>query len=38
MTNNNSISKDMDIDGVVRKLTDSVVEAMNTSAEGVHIA
>lgn len=38
MTNNNSISNDMDIDGVVRKLTDGVVEAMNTSAEGVHIA
>lgn len=38
MTNNNTISSDMDIDGVVRKLTDSVVEAMNTSAEGTHIA
>ena len=38
MTNNNSISNDMDIDGVVRKLTDGVVEAMNTSAEGTHIA
>lgn len=38
MTNNNSISHDMDIDGVVRKLTDGVVEAMNTSAEGTHIA
>ncbi len=37
MTNNNSISNDMDIDGVVRKLTDGVVEAMNTSAEGTHI-
>lgn len=38
MTNNNSISSDMDIDGVVRKLTDNVIEAMNTAAEGVHIS
>lgn len=38
MTNNNNISNDMDIDGVVRKLTDGVVEAMNTTADGVHIA
>lgn len=35
-TNNNNINSDMDIDGVVDKLTDGVNEAMEKAAEGVH--
>ena len=35
-TNNNQISSDMDIDGVVSHLTDMAQEAMQTIAEGVH--
>lgn len=35
-TNHNSISSDMDIDGVVDKLTTGVNEAMEKAAEGVH--
>lgn len=36
MTNNNNISSDMDIDGVVEALEEKVYEAMVISAEGVH--
>ncbi len=36
MTNNNSISSDMDIDEVIGKLATGVNEAMAISAEGVH--
>lgn len=35
-TNHNSINSDMDIDGVVDKLTTGVNEAMEKAAEGVH--
>ena len=38
MTNNNNISNDVDVDGVIRRMTDEITEAINTSAEGVHIA
>ena len=38
MTNNNNISKDVDVDGVIRRMTTEITEAINTSAEGVHIA
>lgn len=37
MINNNTISSEMDIDGVVNLLETKVHEAMVTSAEGVHI-
>lgn len=37
MVNNNTISSEMDIDGVVNLLEIKVQEAMVTSAEGVHI-
>lgn len=37
MINNNTISSEMDIDGVVNLLEAKVQEAMVTSAEGVHI-
>ena len=36
MTNNNSISSDMDLDGVVDYLANGVNEAMEKAAEGVH--
>jgi hypothetical protein len=36
MTNNNNISKDMDLDGVVEYLVVGVNEAMEKAAEGVH--
>lgn len=36
MTNNNNISSDMDLDGIVDHLTTSVNEAMEKAAEGVH--
>lgn len=36
MTNHNSISSDMDLDGVVEYLVVSVNEAMEKAAEGVH--
>lgn len=36
MTNNNSISNNMDLDGVVDYLTNGVNEAMEKAAEGVH--
>ena len=35
MTNNNSVSSDMDLDGMITKLNDGVKEAMEKSAEGV---
>ncbi len=37
MTNNNNINNDMDLDGVVDHLTNSVNEAMEKAAEGVHV-
>jgi hypothetical protein len=37
MTNNNNISSDMDLDGVVDYLVIGVNEAMATAAEGVHV-
>lgn len=37
MTNNNNISKDMDIDGVVSKLEDALTEMLHSTSEGVHI-
>lgn len=36
MTNNNSISSDMDLDGLVDYLANGVNEAMEKAAEGVH--
>lgn len=36
-TNNNTISSDWDLDGVVDGLTDAVDEAVNIIAEGVHV-
>ena len=36
MTNNNNISKDIDIDDFIRTVSDGVNEAMKVSAEGVH--
>ena len=36
MTNNNTISNGLDIDGVVERLRDGVNEAMMLNAEGVH--
>lgn len=36
MTNNNNISNDQDIDGIVGKLGDKLREELKTSAEGVH--
>lgn len=36
MTNNNNISSDMDLDGVVDYLANGVNEAMEKAAEGVH--
>ena len=36
MTNNNTINKDMDLDGVVDYLATGVNEAMERAAEGVH--
>lgn len=35
MTNNNNVSSDMDIDGIVTTLSDGVYEAMLAAAEGV---
>ena len=37
MTNNNSINKNMDLDGVVDYLVTGVNEAMEKAAEGVHV-
>lgn len=37
MTNNNNISSDMDLDGVVDYLVVGVSEAMERAAEGVHV-
>lgn len=37
MTNNNSISNGMDIDGVISTLTDKLYDTMAIAAEGVHI-
>lgn len=36
-TNHNTISGKMDLDGIVSGLTDAMYEAVETSAEGVHI-
>lgn len=36
MTNNNNISKDIDIDDFISRVADGVNEAMKISAEGVH--
>ena len=36
MNNNNNISKDMDIDGIVSGLEDKIYEMANSMAEGVH--
>lgn len=36
MTNHNSVSSDMDLDGIVDHLTNRVNEAMEKAAEGVH--
>ena len=36
MTNNNTVSSGMDIDGIVRQLSYGVTEAMTAAAEGVH--
>ena len=36
MTNNNSVSSDMDLDGIVDYLAIGVTEAMEKAAEGVH--
>lgn len=36
MTNNNNINSDMDIDGVIDKLTERVHEELLATAEGVH--
>lgn len=36
-TNHNTISGKMDLDGIVSGLTDAMYEAIETSAEGVHI-
>lgn len=36
--NENHISNDMDIDGVMRRFTDDIIEAVNIQAEGVHIS
>ena len=36
MTNNNNVSSDMDLDGIVDYLTNGVNEAMEKAAEGVH--
>lgn len=37
MTNNNNVSSDMDLDGIVDYLTNGVNEAMEKAAEGVHV-
>lgn len=37
MTNNNNISSDMDLDGIVDYLASGVNEAMEKAAEGVHV-
>ena len=37
MTNNNNVSSDMDLDGVVDYLANGVNEAMQKAAEGVHV-
>ena len=35
-TNHNNVSSDMDLDGIVGKLTDAVGEAAKIATEGVH--
>ena len=35
-TNNNNINNDMDLDGVIDRLTDGVNEAIDSATEGVH--
>ena len=37
MTNNNNVSSDMDLDGIVDYLANGVNEAMQKAAEGVHV-
>ena len=37
MVNHNNISNEMDLDGVVNLLEAKIIEALVTSAEGVHI-
>ena len=36
--NENHIGNDMDLDGVMRRFTDDIIEATNIQAEGVHIS
>lgn len=36
MTNNNAINNNMDLDGIVSHLENSIYESMSTAAEGVH--
>ena len=35
-TNNNNISSDVDLDGLITNLTDAVGEAVSVAAKGVH--
>ena len=37
MTNNNNIASGVDLDGIITSLSDGLLEAMATTAEGVHI-
>ena len=37
MTNNNTVSSDADLDGIVDYLVTGVNEAMEKAAEGVHV-
>lgn len=36
MTNHNTVNSDMDLDGIVTYMKDSIVESMQSAAEGVH--
>lgn len=37
MTNNNNIASNTDLDGIITSLSDGLLEAMATTAEGVHV-
>ena len=37
MTNNNNIASGVDLDGIITSLSDGLLEAMVTTAEGVHV-